>query len=106
MVPLAPGQTATFATTPLPANAIPTPSGLVWSSSDSVNAPVSPNTADATGLSTLVVFPSTAVVGTSFSLTIGYTNADGTTASQTNSFTIVAAPPTDVTGFTPILQTA
>jgi hypothetical protein len=106
MVPLAAGQTATFSTTPIPSNAAPTPSGITWTSSDTVNAPVSPNSADTSGLSTLVVFPASVVAGVTFSLTVSYTNSDGTTATQTNSFTTVAPPPTDVTGFNPIVQTA
>lgn len=106
MVPLAPGQTATFTTTPVPATSSPVPSKLIWTSSDTVNAPTSPDTSDLTGLSTLVVFPTDAVVGTEFDLTISYINSDGTTASQTNSFIIVAPPSQDVTSFTPILQTA
>lgn len=106
MVPLAAGQTATFATTPLPANAVPTASGIAWSSSDTVNAPVTQNSADSSGLSATVTFPSTVAAGVAFSLTVSYTNSDGTTATQTNSFTTVAPPPTDVTGFTDILQTA
>lgn len=106
MVTLSAGNTATFATTPIPSTSVPVPANIVWTSSDTVNAPVSPNTADATGLSTLVVFPSTVAAGVSFSLTVSYTNSDGTTATQTNSFTTVAPPSPDVTGFTPILQTA
>ena len=107
MVPLAAGQTATFSTTPLPAGSTPLASGLVWSSSDSTNAPVSSNlTADPTGLSTLVVFPSTVVAGVNFSLTLSYTNSDGTVATQTNSFVTVAPAAQDVTGFNPIVQSA
>ena len=106
MVPLAPGQTATFSTTPIPSTSVPVAANIVWSSSDTTNAPTSPNTADTTGLSTLIAFPTTAVVGTTFSLTVSYTNSDGTVASQSNSFTIVAPPSPDVTGFTAITQTA
>lgn len=107
MVPLAAGQTATFSTTPIPPTSVPNPAALpVWSSSDMTNAPVSPNTADASGLSTLVVFPSGVAAGVTFSLTITYTNADGTIATQTNSFVTVAPPSPDITGFTPIVQTA
>jgi hypothetical protein len=106
MVALAPGQTATFSTTPIPSTSVPVAANIVWTSSDTTNAPVSPNSADTTGLSTIVVFPTTAVVGTTFSLTVSYANSDGTTATQTNSFTIVAAPPADITGFTAITQTA
>jgi hypothetical protein len=106
MVPLAAGQTATFSTTPIPSTSVPVPANIVWSSSDTVNAPVSPNTADPTGLSTLVTFPSTVAAGVTFTLTVSYTNSDGTTATQSNSFTTVAPPSPDVTGFTPIVQSA
>lgn len=106
MVPLAAGQTATFTTTPLPTDSAPVAASIIWTSSDTTNAPVSPNLADTTGLSTLVVFPSTVVAGVSFSLTVSYTNSDGSVATQSNSFTTVAAASPDVTGFTDILQTA
>jgi len=106
LVPLAPGFTATFGTTPIPATSVPIAANLKWTSSDTTNAPVSPNPADASGLTTLVAFPTTAVVGTSFTLSLNYTNADGTVANQAATFTIVAAPLSDVTGFTEILQTA
>jgi hypothetical protein len=107
MNPLAAGQTATFATTPIPSTSVPNPAALpVWSSSDTVNAPVVPVATDTTGLSATVTFPSTVVAGVTFSLTITYTNADGTIATQTNSFVTVAPPSPDITGFTPILQTA
>lgn len=107
MVPLAAGQTATFATTPVPATSVPNPAALpVWTSSDTVNAPVVPVAADATGLSATVTFPATVAAGVSFSLTITYTNADGTVATQTDSFVTVAPPSPDITAFTPIVQTA
>jgi hypothetical protein len=109
MVPLAAGQTAIFGTTPIPSTSIPTPGSLVWASSDTINAPVSPNPADPTGLTCLVTFPSGLPAGDSFSLSLTYTNADGTTATQTNGFTTVVAPPpppSDITGFAPITQVA
>lgn len=105
MVPLAAGQTATFATTPLPAGTAPDPTKITWSSSDSTNAPVVVNPNDPSGLSANVAFPSTTPAGLAFILTINYINADGNAASQANSFTTVAAPPSDITGFTDIVQT-
>ena len=104
MVPLAAGQTATFSTTPIPSTVVLVPANIVWSSSDTTNAPVSPNPTDPTGLSTLVVFPSTTPGDLTFTLTVTYTNADGTVVTQPNDFTTVAPPPVDVTGFTPITQ--
>lgn len=106
MTPLAAGQTATFATTSIPAGTAPDPAKIVWSSSDSVNAPVVVNPNDASGLSAQVTFPADVTAGLTFALIINYENSDGTFASQTNSFTTVAAPPADVTGFTPIVQSA
>ena len=106
-VPLAAGQTATFSTTPIPSTSAPVASNIVWTSSDTVNAPITPNTADPSGLSVLVAFPSTVVAGVTFSLTVSYTNSDGTLATpQTNSFTTVAPASPDITGFTPIVQSA
>lgn len=107
MVTLSAGNTATFATTAIPATSVPNPKALpVWSSSDTTNAPVVPVATDTTGLSASVTFPTTTPAGVVFALTITYTNTDGTIATQTNSFTTVAPPSPDITGFTPIAQTA
>jgi hypothetical protein len=107
LVPIAPGFTPGFSTTTIPAGAVPNPATPpAWTSSDTTNAPLQPNTVDSTGLSTYVAIPATATVGATFALTISYTNADGTVATQTDSFTIVAAPSPDITGFTPITQFA
>ena len=107
LLPIAPGFTPGFSTTTLPAGTVPNPTSLpVWTSSDTVNAPLTANTADATGLSVFVAIPATAVVGTTFVLTITYTNTDATVATQSGSFTIVAAPSPDITGFTEIVQSA
>lgn len=105
LLPIAPGFTPGFETTTLPAGTVPNPASLpVWTSSDSTNAPIQPNPADSTGLSTFVAIPSSAAVGAQFTLTITYTNADETTATQSATFVIVAAPSPDITGFTPIVQ--
>lgn len=105
LLPIAPGFTPGFSTTTLPAGTVPNPATPpVWTTSDAVNAPLQANTADSTGLSTFVAIPTTAVVGTAFVLTVAYTNADNTIASVSGSFTIVAAPSTDITGFTAIVQ--
>ena len=106
MVSLSAGQTATFSTTSLPAGTQPAAGNLpVWTSSDTTNAPVTIFSADPTGLSATVIFPASVAAGLSFSLTVTYTNADGTVATQTNSFVTVAAPSPDITGFTDIVQT-
>ena len=102
MLPIAPGFSPVYTATPVPSGTFPAPGNLpVWTSSDTVNAPVS---ADATGLIATVAIPATAVVGTAFTLTISYTNADGAVATGTLDQTIVAAPPADITSFT-IAQT-
>ena len=100
LLPIAPGFSPAFTATPVPSASFPaTPP--TWVSSDTVNAPI---TVDATGLVATVALPATAVVGTSFTLTISYTNADSTVATGIVSLTIVAAPSPDITSFT-IAQT-
>jgi len=99
---IAPGNTCIFTATPIPAGAVPQGSVPSWTSSDTTNAPV---TADATGLSGTVAIPSSAQVGASFTLGVSYTNPDGVVATGSASFTIVAPPQPDITGFT-IEQTA
>ncbi len=103
MFPIAPGFSPVYTATPIPAGTYPAAGNVpVWTSSDTTNAPV---TADATGLIATVAIPASAVVGTTFTLTISYTNADGTVATGTLAQTIVAAPVPDITGFT-IAQTS
>ena len=103
LLPIAPGFSPVYTATPQPAGTFPAPGNLpVWTSSDPVNAPV---TMDPTGLIGTVNIPATAIAGVSFTLTITYTNADGTVATGSLVQTIVAAPPADITGFT-IAQTA
>lgn len=103
LLPIAPGFSPVFTATPVPAGTFPAPGNIpTWVSSDTVNAPI---TVDPTGLIATAAIPTTAVVGTAFTLTINYTNADSTVATGTASFTIVAAPPSDIQSFT-IAQTA
>lgn len=104
MQPIAPGFSPQFTATPQPAGNVLNPTQPVptWTSSDPTNAPV---TADKSGLVATVAIPSTATVGATFTLTINYTNADGTAATGAADFTIVAAPAMDITRFT-IAQTA
>jgi hypothetical protein len=104
LTPLSPGFSPQFTASPIPAGAVLNSSQPVptWTSSDTTNAPV---TADSTGLVGTVAIPASASVGTSFTLTVSYTNLDGTVASGSASFTIVAPPQQDVTGFT-ITQSA
>ncbi len=98
LVAIAPGNAPVFAATPTPEGTVPGP-GLIpsWTTSDTTNAPVTPS---ADGLSATVNLPESAVVGANFTLTVSLTNADGTVASGSGIFTIVAAPTHDVTGFT------
>ena len=104
MQPIAPGFSPVFTATPQPAGNVLNPAQPVpsWTSSDPTNAPVS---VDSTGLVATVAIPSTAVVGTSFTLSISYTNADGTTATGSFAGMIVAPPPMDISSFT-VEQTA
>jgi len=106
MVPLAAGQTATFATTPLPAGSAPDPTKELWTSSHPDIAPVVPNPNDPSGLSAQVAFAEGTPEGLSFILAINYTNPSGTVVSKANTFTTVAAPPANITGFTDIVQVA
>ena len=100
MLSIIPGNSPVFTATPVPATSAPS-TPPTWESSDTANAPV---TVDSTGLVATVEIPATAVVGTGFTLTVSYTNADGTVATGTTSQTIVAAPSLDITSFT-IAQT-
>ena len=94
---LTPGTSAVYTATPVPATAVPS-TPPTWSSSDPVNAPV---TADPTGLIGTVNAPASAVPAT-FTLTISYTNADGSIATGTVTDQVVATPPPpspDITAF-------
>ena len=96
MLPIAPGNSPVFTATPVPSTSVPS-TPPTWVSSDTTNAPI---TVDPTGLIATVAIPVSATVGASFTLTISYTNADGTVATGTTSLTIVAPPSPDITSFT------
>ena len=100
LLAIAPGNSPVFTATPVPSTSVPS-TPPTWVSSDTTNAPI---TASADGLSVTVAIPTTAVVGTAFTLTVSYTNADGTVATGTTTQTIVPAPSPDITSFT-IAQT-
>lgn len=105
MTRLDPGATGiVFATTTLPVGST-LPAAPVWTV-DSPNVTLSPVSSDATGLSIGATISASAAVGEVFNLTITGTNADGTTATQSNPFTVGAPPPANVTGFAAITQTA
>lgn len=100
MLPIAPGFSPVFTATPVPASSVPAPGQpLTWTSSDTVNFPIT-----SVGLVATAAIPTTAVVGTTGTLSISYTNADGTVATGSLAWTIVAAPSPDITSFT-IAQT-
>lgn len=103
MIPIAPGFSPQFTATPLPLGNV-TASGNVpvMTSSDIVNAPL---TVDSTGLVGTVNIPASAVVGTSFTLTVTYTNPGGKVANGSATFTIIRAVPADIDSFT-IAQSA
>jgi hypothetical protein len=96
MLAIAPGNSPVFTATPVPSTSVPS-TPPTWESSDTTNAPI---TVDPTGLIATVDIPASATVGASFTLTISYTNADGTVATGTTSQTIVAPPSPDITSFT------
>jgi hypothetical protein len=80
LLAIAPGNSPQFQATVTPTGAATVAAQGVWASSDSVNAPVTQNTSDATGLTATVNIPTSAVAGTAFTLSFTYTNADGTSA--------------------------
>ena len=95
LLPLAPGFSPVFTATPVPASSVPAPGAvLAWESSDNLNFPITPS-----GLTCTVNIPTTAVVGTTGTLSISYINPDGSTASGSISWTIVANPSADITSF-------
>jgi len=98
-----PGDTLQFTATPTPAGAT-LPAGVVptWTSSDTTNVTI---TTDPTGLIASVVLGAAIPVGEIVTLTVTATLPDGTTPTGTAQFTVGAAPPTEVTGFT-VIQTA
>jgi hypothetical protein len=101
LLPIAPGFSPVFTATPVPAAAVPNPATPpVWTSSDVVNFPIT-----SSGLVATAALPASAVVGTTGTLSISYTNADGTVATGSFSWTIVAPPSPDITSFT-VAQTA
>ena len=92
MVLVAPGNQPQFAVTPSPAGTATVAAQTAWSSSDSVNAPVTMLAADPTGLTAQVSLSKSAVVGHSFTLTWKYTNSDGSVVAIAAAFTITATP--------------
>ena len=103
LLPIAPGFSPVFTATPVPSTAVPNPSTPpVWTSSDTVNFPISTNLTNP--LQVTVDIPSTATVGAAGTISLSYTNADGSVATGSFSWTIEAAPSPDITSFT-IAQT-
>ena len=101
MVPIAPGQQPVFTATPVPAGLVPT-TPPTWDCSDAVIT----LSVDPTGLIATASIPANVAVGATFTLTISYTNPDGTAATGSTSQTVVSpTSPDDITGFT-IEQTA
>jgi hypothetical protein len=95
LIAVAPGNSPVYTATPVPAGSTPSSGNVpTWTSSDTTLAPV---TANSTGLVATVAISSTATVGANFTLTISYTNPDGTLASGSLSQTIVEP---DITSFT------
>ena len=104
LLPIAPGFSPVFTATPVPSTAVPNPSTPpVWTSSDTVNFPIVTNLANP--LQVTANIPSTATVGATGTISLSYTNADGSVATGSFSWTIVAAPSPDITSFT-VAQTS
>lgn len=89
---LTPGSSPQFGVTPSPAGVATVLADTVWTSSDSVHAPVAANGSDPTGLTANVAISKSATVGHTFTLTWTYTNSDGTVATASATFTIVVTP--------------
>ncbi len=104
MVPLAAGQTATFATTPIPDGTAVDTTKIVWSTSHPDIAPIVVNPTDPSALSAQITFADSTPEGVSFAVIINYTNPDGKVVSKTNTFVTVAKPPVDISDFTDIVQ--
>lgn len=100
------GATGSFLATPVDANgvALALPAGIipVWVSSDPVNAPV---VASADGLTATITTLATAPAGTTFTLSLSATLADGTVPAGTTPVPFLAAVPDVVASFV-ITQTA
>ncbi len=97
LLPIAPGNSPQFGVKPLPDGVTTFSAQTVWTSDDTVNAPVTINATDPTGLTATVNIPATAQVNKNFTLTWTYTNKDATTATASVTFTIVPLV-VDVTG--------
>ena len=95
----APGYSPLFKASTTPAGAQPAAgTSFQWVSSNPVNAPVTPVASDSTGLTANVNPRTNAVVGTTFTLTVNYTNPNSTLAAATpETYTIVANPFVNIT---------
>jgi hypothetical protein len=91
-----PGSSHVFTVTLEPADAtfVPTSAVFTVTGIDESNLTVDPS-----GLSATLAIPADAVVGSGVAINWSYTNADGTTAAASDSFTVEAAV-IDVTGAT------
>lgn len=103
VVGIAIGATGTFLATPVDAsgNTVTLPAGIVptWTSSDTTNAPVVPS---ADGLTVTVSVPSTApttLVGTTFTLSLAATLANGTVVTGTVNVPFLSASTGTVASF-------
>lgn len=103
VVGIAIGATGTFLATPVDAsgNTVTLPAGIVptWTSSDTTNAPVVPS---ADGLTVTVSVPSTApttLVGTTFTLSLAATLANGAVVTGTVNVPFLSASTGTVASF-------
>ena len=92
MNPVIPGSTQSYAVTLGPDNATVIPADGVWSSSDSVNAPIVGD-----GLTATVTLSADIAVGATYDVEYMYTNADNTVVVAPIASEVVVAPVVDVT---------
>ncbi len=90
------GNTLGFTATTTPADSPVIASQVGWTSSDPTNAPVTPVVSDSTGLTASIVLGTGVTVGQLVDVTCTVTNADGTSASGSASFTVIAPDVTAV----------
>lgn len=99
MKPITPGSSPKFAVTPTPDKVVTIAQNATWTSSNPL-APVTVDPTDPTGLTATVEIDPSVTVGSEIDLTWTYANADGSIATVTGAFPVVAPVPADVTGGT------
>ena len=86
LLPIAPGFSPVFTATDVPAGTFPAAGNLPAWTVDSASVTLA---VDASGLVAATTIAADAVVGSTFTLTVNYTNADSTVGTGSATFTIV-----------------